>query len=268
MSFRDRLRGRFRRAVAAAVRPQFNEVRADLAATRRELQAAREHLEKVMRSMEAARRNDIRGAASVRALTETELFVAENMPMVKTFPSAQATLSHALGLVTIDGLVLEFGVASGRTLRQIATASSARPVYGFDVFTGLPEDWRTGFARGMFAQRQLPDVPGATLIEGLFQDTLPAFLAEHPGPVAFLHLDADLYSSTKTVLDLLGHRLVQGSVVVLDEYFNYPGWRDGEFRAWAEYVERTGIRFRYECYTRNDQQVALTITASADCRAG
>ena len=114
----------------------------------------------------------------------------------------------------------------------------------------------------MFSQQHLPDVPGATLVEGLFEDTLPEFLADHTGPVAFLHLDADLYSSTKTVLDALGHRIVEGTVVVLDEYFNYPGWRDGEYRAWTEYVDRTGIQFRYECYTSNGQQVALVVTVT------
>lgn len=261
MSLRDRVRTRFRRAMSAALQPEFTKVYADLDATRRELSATREHLEKVMRSIDEASRGDIRRAASVRALAETELFVAEQMQMVRAFPSPQATLDHALGLVSVDGLVLEFGVASGRTLRQITAALPGRSVYGFDVFTGLPQDWRSGFPQGMFAQQRTPDVSGATLIEGLFEDTLPGFIADHTGPIAFLHLDADLYSSTKTVLDHLGDRLVPGTVVVLDEYFNYPGWRDGEHRAWTEYVERTGVQFRYEGYTRRGQQVAVVVTA-------
>jgi len=106
-----------------------------------------------------------------------------------------------------------------------------RKVVGFDVFTGLPETWRTGFPAGAFAQKLLPDVPGADLVVGLFDQSLPGFLAEHDEPVAFLHLDADLHSSTRTVLDLVGPRLVAGSVVLFDEYFNYPGWQAGEHRA-------------------------------------
>jgi hypothetical protein len=226
-----------------------------------ELRSTREQLERMLRAKDVSERGDIRRAASLRALAETERFVTDQLPMVRSFVRPQATLDHALGLVSVDGLALEFGVASGRTLRQIVSALPNRPVYGFDVFTGLPEDWRTGFPRGMFAQPSIPEVPGASVIEGLFADTLPPFLAEHAKPVAFLHLDADLYSSTKTVLDLLGHRLVPGSVVVLDEYFNYPGWAEGEFRAWAEYTQRTGTQFRYECYTSTGQQVALSITA-------
>lgn len=77
--------------------------------------------------------------------------------------------------------------------------------------------------------------------------------------MALLHLDADLYSSTRTVLDLVGDRLVPGSIVLFDEYFNYPGWPDGEHRAWSEFIERTGHAFEYTGYTYNDEQVVVTI---------
>ena len=81
------------------------------------------------------------------------------------------------------------------------TVAGDRTVAGFDVFTGLPETWRTGFPAGEFAQEP-PDIPGATVVAGLFEDTLPAFLAETDEAIAFVHVDCDLYSSTKTVLDL------------------------------------------------------------------
>ena len=97
------------------------------------------------------------------------------------------------------------------------------------------------------------------LVPGLFEDTLPSFLNDEPGPVAFLHLDADLYSSTKTVLDLLGDRLVPGSIVVFDEFFNYPGWQQHEYRAWTEFVTRTGISFEYLGYTVDNEQVVVKI---------
>lgn len=241
------------------------DLRRELADVRAQLRANGEQLRRLgdlVATNERVRRHDIRVAASVRALAESEAFVAEHLRMVPFFDTSTATMKNALEQVRVDGLALEFGVASGRTLRQIAAALPAHDVYGFDVFTGLPEDWRAGFRKGMFAQGELPDVPGATLVPGLFADTVPAFAAEHPGPVAFLHLDADLYSSTVTVLDLLGDRLVPGSVVVLDEYFNYPGWQDGEHRAWQEYVARTGTRFEFTGFTRAGQQVSLRIVAA------
>ncbi len=88
---------------------------------------------------------------------------------------------------------------------------------------------------------------------------LPGFLAENQGPVAFLHLAADLYSATKTVLELVGSRLVTGSVVLFDEYFNYPGWQDGEHRAWMEYVDKTRLSFHYAGYTYDHEQVIVVV---------
>lgn len=79
------------------------------------------------------------------------------------------------------------------------------------------------------------------------------------GPVGLLHVDCDLYSSTKIVLELVGPRLRPGSIVVFDEFFNYPAWRDGEYRAWTEYVEKTGISFEYVGYSYVDEQVVVRI---------
>jgi hypothetical protein len=72
-------------------------------------------------------------------------------------------------------------------------------------------------------------------------------------------LRSDLYSSTKTVLDLAGERLVRGAVIVLDEFFNYPGWQQHGYRAWTEFVARTGLPFDYLAYTANNEQVAVRL---------
>jgi hypothetical protein len=59
------------------------------------------------------------------------------------------------------------------------------------------------------------------------------------------------------VLDLAGERLVRGTVIVFDEFFNYPGWQQ---RAWTEFVARAGVPFDYLAYTANDEQVAVRLT--------
>ena len=86
------------------------------------------------------------------------------------------------------------------------------------------------------------------------------FLAEHAGPVSFLHVDCDLYASTRTVLELVGPRLVEGTVIAFDEYYNFSGWQDHEYRAWAEYVEQTDLRFEYLGLTMDDEQVTVRVT--------
>ncbi len=211
--------------------------------------------------LEVRMRRDLHFAAEVEAAVSSSRFARDHMPTVPTFAHRDDTLRFAAELVTIEGMVLEFGVASGRTLRILTECLPGRGVAGIDTFTGLPEHWRSGFPIGAFSQQSPPVVCGAELVVGLFAETLPEFLAARPDPVALLHLNADLYSSTRTVLDLVGDRLVPGSIVLFDEYFNYPGWPDGEHRAWSEFVERTGRAFEYTGYTYNDEQVVVTIMA-------
>jgi hypothetical protein len=144
-------------------------------------------------------------------------------------------------------------------LTHIAAAVDG-PVYGFDVFTGLPEDWRPGYPAGSFARTALPIVQAnVELIVGLFQDTLPGFVDLHLGPISLLHDDCDLYSATKTILRYLGHRLVAGSVVLIDEYLYYPGWRQHEFKAFQEYIAWSGQRYEYLSVVTVHQQVAVRI---------
>lgn len=229
----------------------------ELAHARGQVAAVSERLDE----LEQRTRRDITHALDIRATDESARFVLDHMPKAPVFRHPHDTLRYGLELVKVDGLALEFGVASGTTLRIVSESlrPTGHPVFGFDVWSGLPEAWRTGFLAGEFAQDDVPTVPGAQLVSGLFEDTLPGFLADHPGPVAFAHLDADLYSSTRTVLDLVGDRLVPGSVLVFDEYFNYPGWQNHEHRAWTEFVERTGVRFDYVAYTADHEQVVVRL---------
>lgn len=140
------------------------------------------------------------------------------------------TLQYALSL-NPGGTALEFGVASGATLQMIA---QHMPVVGFDSFEGLPEDWRPGFPAGMFAG-PVPDVPGAQLVIGLFEETLPQWTP--PGRLGLVHIDCDLYSSTATVLHHIGSYLREGCIVVFDEWHGYDGCENHEQRAWREYAE-------------------------------
>jgi hypothetical protein len=206
-------------------------------------------------------RRDIMTALERQAADSTAAYLREAVPDVERFVHPHDTLRHAVSSVQVDGLALEFGVATGTTLGLIAEHHTRGSVHGFDVFTGLPEHWRLGFRPGEFAQDRLPEVPGAELVVGLFADTLPGFLEQHPGPVAFVHLDADLYSSTATVLELVGPRLVPGSVLLFDEYWNYPGWQEHEHKAWHEHVERTGLGWRWLGMTMDDEQVSVLVTS-------
>lgn len=253
-------REKLQRALAEVVAAELAGSRAELVVKIDRLQQSIDALATLVHDVEYRARHDLSHAQDCRAAQESADFVLAHMPTVRVFWETQDTLRFALGEIKGPGLALEFGVATGTTLKIIAdTVSRDRTVVGFDAFTGLPETWRTGFPAGEFAQEP-SDVPGATVVAGLFEDTLPAFLAQSDELIAFMHMDADLYSSSKTVLDLTAERLSPNAVLLFDEYFNYPGWQQHEHRAWTDFIERTGRTFEYLAYTGNSEQVALRLT--------
>lgn len=165
-----------------------------------------------------------------------------------------------LGAAIREGLVLEFGVRHGTSIRQIAQLAK-QPVHGFDSFEGLPEVWHHEPKGSYTTQGEIPKVPGNVRLHvGWFEDTLPVFLEQHPGPVRLINVDCDIYSSTKTVLDLLAPRMVAGSVIVFDEYIGNEHWREDEFKAFQEAVSRYGWTYEYLCFSVFTKQVAVRIS--------
>lgn len=97
------------------------------------------------------------------------------------------------------------------------------------------------------------------LVVGMFEDTLPSFLEQHTDSCAFIHIDCDLYSSTKCVLDCLGDRIQAGTILLFDEYFNYPGWELHEFKAFQEFVQLRSVQYEYLAFAERNVQVAVKI---------
>ena len=162
-------------------------------------------------------------------------------------PTNASALAAALHEVTLDGRLAEFGVYKGTSLTQIAEFFPDRTVHGFDSFVGLPDAWGgTSNRAGTFDTGAKPPQLSVANVEfhvGWFDDTVPLFAQQSSGPFAFAHLDADLYSSTKTVFDNLNDWFVAGTVVVFDEYFGYHGWQRHEHKAFHEFLSRTGLSF-------------------------
>lgn len=203
---------------------------------------------------------DIDRIASLAAGITSAEFVAKHLPRAPRFPDAAAFLDAMLAQAPAEGLILEFGVYSGESITRIAQARPDHAVHGFDSFSGLPEFWRKGFDAGTFAVESLPPVPpNVTLHPGWFDRTLPAFLDAHPGPIAFLHIDCDLYSSTQTILAQLGARLRPGTIIAFDEYLNYPGWQQHEHKAFSEFIASTHRAYEWIGLVPSYEQAGLRI---------
>lgn len=160
------------------------------------------------------------------------------------------------------GMVAEFGVATGRTINHIARLLPHRVIHGFDSFEGLPEDWTSRMPQGFFRRDAVPAVRNnVELHVGWFDKTLPGFKDLHSNlPLQLLHVDCDLYSSTVTILNTLRTNIVPGTVIIFDEYINYPGWELDEFRAWKEHCRAFGREYEYIARVSRHQKVAIRVT--------
>jgi hypothetical protein len=56
---------------------------------------------------------------------------------------------------------------------------------------------------------------------------------------------------------LLADRCVAGTIILFDEYFNYPNWEVHEYKAFQEFVTKYAVKYRYLAFAR--QQVAVRI---------
>ena len=178
-----------------------------------------------------------------------DLFL-ENLPKAQVYEDRILHLLDAAELSRFFGYSLEFGVYKGRTLNCLSHAYPTEKFWGFDSFDGLPEPWYLSQDKASvtpekwFALDRIPEVPNTVKLEvGLFENTIPEWLGRHSGPVSFIHVDCDLYSSTKTILSLLNDRIVEGSVLVFDELVNtpeneYENWREGEWKALNEWCDQ------------------------------
>jgi hypothetical protein len=140
--------------------------------------------------------------------------------------------------------ILEFGVCRGGTIRVIRqTLDESFEVFGFDSFEGLPEPWldidgRPVVPPGYFSTNGvIPNVKGVKFYKGWFTDTLQDYL-KIAQPIALLHIDSDIYSSAKEVLWALNDYIVEGTIIVFDEWFynHDPKFNDHEERAFHEWV--------------------------------
>lgn len=155
---------------------------------------------------------------------------------------------------------LEFGVSQGFSFKwwvENIKHPDAK-FYGFDTFTGLPEDWGP-FKKGDMANNNAPpDIKDTRCLfyQGLFQQTLPGFLKNYnPEKRKVIHMDADLYSSTLYVLTSLSNFLRKGDIIFFDE-FNVPMH---EYKAFTEWTSSFYIDYEVLGAVNNFFQVAIRI---------
>lgn len=182
-----------------------------------------------------------------------------------------SNLLESISNIDPNGFMFEFGVYSGETINFIAKYFPQKTLYGFDSFEGLPEEWilneKRTISRDHFnVNGNLPLVnKNVQLIKGWFDNTLPKFIIENNlNYVSYLHIDCDLYSSTKTIFDNLNDYIVPGTVIVFDELYPwktykwFTTWEEHEYKALKEWVEKYNRTFKI-LHRSNHCQVSIKI---------
>jgi O-methyltransferase len=124
----------------------------------------------------------------------------------------------------LGGNIAECGTYLGGASKIMYLASDGtKPLHIFDTFEGIPAQHvmeGNGCRGGEFAVSQdqvratLGDIP-ATLYKGLVPDTLNQLGDEQ---FSLVHLDMDVYLPTLEALKFFWPRVVDGGVIVLDDY--------------------------------------------------
>lgn len=177
------------------------------------------------------------------------------LPYTKTGPKRMGAMAMALQYIEEEGVpgdVVECGVWQGGNIILARLMCPHRTCWLYDTFTGMTKagifDHRrdggrmidkvgkeaVSVARVMFNLSQSGAYNGRFLrfVEGSVERTLldPENLPER---IAILRLDTDWYESTKVELEVLYPRLVEGGVLIVDDYGHWMGCK----KAVDEYFE-------------------------------
>lgn len=179
--------------------------------------------------------------------------------------ACNTSIPLAVKYVTLPHDWAEFGVSKGISTKCILNfLPKDTKLFLFDSFKGLPESWLGPDNR----MRQIgaykcppPDFDDERIIWyiGMFEDVIPSFVGFQDKPLAFIHIDCDIYSSTKTIFDNINELIVPGTVILFDEYYNYSDWKKHEYKAFTEWVDKNDREFSYLGRT-NKTQAWLVIT--------
>lgn len=164
-------------------------------------------------------------------------------------------LNRLCGL-TPKGPIAELGVYKGGSLKYLAERHPDRNITGFDTFEGLPEkDWNESEVHvpGDFndnsleaVQEYLKDHKNITLIKGYFPESADSIADQK---FSFVHIDFDFYQGMKSGIEFFYPRLVEGGIIVLDDYGwpNCPGVKQA--------LDESGLKYQptnaqYQAYIR------------------
>lgn len=173
----------------------------------------------------------------------------------------------------VEGDIVEFGVYTGRSLAILSYENDMyyknensinsskkinRKIYGFDSFEGLQDnDGHSRWEINMFKKNHSVH-PTIQINEDVTPENVKNFFKEmnlkEPiiikdyfknlnlnmiNKIAICHIDCDLYESTRDSLELIKDKLVDGSILMFDDWFNNKANPNkSEQKAFNEFLDK------------------------------
>lgn len=152
----------------------------------------------------------------------------------------------------------EFGVRFGHSFKYLI--KTFKKGYGFDTFTGLPEDWHNSKPKGSYSSfGNIPKINGGEFIVGKFEDTLPIFFSKKRNFASLINFDADLYSSTICSLNYSKSIIDKKTILIFDEFLMNSNWEKDEYRALLEFCKKNNYNYEVIAVSFFTKQVAVRI---------
>lgn len=163
---------------------------------------------------------------------------------------------------------VEFGVREGDSAKIFLKygVKNGANLYLFDSWEGLPEDWTGHYDKnGLIKKGAMKcDIPvfndnRVKIVKGWFDDTLPNWVANYNKPLALIHIDSDIYSSAVTILNNIKPLISDETIIVFDEFAGYAAFRDHEYKAFLEFIDKNEMKYKYVARSKTMAQVALKV---------
>ena len=151
----------------------------------------------------------------------------------------------------------EFGVWYGISFKYLI--KTFKKGFGFDTFTGLPEDWHSEPSGTYSSLGSIPKIKGGEFIVGKFENTLPKFFSQKRPIASLINFDADLYTSTLCALNYSNKVIDEKSILIFDEFLTNDNWEKDEYKALNEFCNNLGIGYEVLAVSFFSKQVAIKL---------
>jgi hypothetical protein len=226
-----------------------------------------------------------------------KVFSDERVTVLPSFQKAKSKhpiwkiASEKVSQLGNSGSVIEFGTNNGGSLLWFQKhLPEGMLLHGLDCFTGLPEEWDglpkhsiRGFGGPLVLwdddpcmQKKVadsissghgfpaPPQPNIKIHAGFFSDTIHGVMSScghPPTTLRLIHFDADIYMSTRPMLEILCGLIKYKYYILFDEFYS----ANHEFRAWHEFIELYDIRdWRVVATSEDGVQVLVEVNTEAE----